>query len=179
MGGTKGSLSTSVSHRAHLMQSLQLLHEDYHIGVSCPCCDQISTIFYKGVKAVPDSRTTSSNIFVNGNADFSAPRLKALVDRGFAVLGSYDMATIKIARNMVCPFVDPTPILDEMEKQRGILISAGPYSCILIYLYLAQKRPPQALVDVGSILDPIFRVGTRRYHREGHPNRSKVCRFSL
>ena len=162
--------------RAQLYQSLAYLHEDYHIGISCPCCDVKSNRALRQIKTVPDSRTTYSNVFVNGNAQEAMERLYALYTKGFAVLGSYDNATIQIERNMLFPFKDPAPILNEMEKQRGVLLAAGPYTCILIYKYLSEGRPPQALVDVGSALDPVFRVGTRKYHKAGHPNRSKICK---
>lgn len=160
-----------------MSKAISFNHPQYYLGISCPCCDSRSNLFYRKKVQVPKSHVSYSTIFANGNADTAEYFLKNLLKEDIEIVGCRDESTIKIGPNMVSPLVDPTEILDKIEKSSKsiILLAAGPYSCILIYEYLKRNCKGKVMIDVGSALDGIFGRQTRQYHKSNHPYRKRIC----
>lgn len=161
-----------------MSEAIKFDHPLYYVGISCPCCDPSSNRFYKRMVSVPKTHVTYANMFSNGNADVADEFLKNLLKEDIEILGCKEEATIRIAKNMVRPLVDPTKYLEMIENSSKdiVLLSAGPYSCILIHEYLARNHKPKTLIDVGSALDIIFGRRIRQYHKPNHPYRKRMCR---
>jgi hypothetical protein len=166
---------------AALRASLQSDLPGYHIGISCPCCDERAHQWYLRHARLPPERITFANIFVNANH----PRFMAWIEQERALercvlIGSAPACRIRVPENAVSPPADPEPILKAMlQIDRPMLVAAGPLSCILIHEYWRRAERRQIVVDVGSALDPALHGRlTRRYHRPGSPTSGRVCMWS-
>jgi hypothetical protein len=160
-----------------MMESISYNHPNYYVGISCPCCDLSSNKFYKKIVGVPHSHISYSTIFANGNTEEAFSFFSTLT-KSADIVGCKNEATIKIQRNMLQPFVDPTETLEQIANsdKEVVLLAAGPYSCVLAHQYLVRNFVPKTIIDVGSALDGIYGRVTRRYHQVGHRNRNIVCK---
>lgn len=159
---------------------------DWHVGISCPCCDPVGHEWYRKHSPVPIERMTYSNLFVNANLS-SAVSLVSMLCGKFALVTS---ATGEHAENLADRVYHvPTNAVNGEWNIDGlvgqlcrqfmpILVAAGPASEIIIHRYWTQCKPEsrQVIADIGSILDPILHgQRTRGYHDPECSSRKRIC----
>jgi hypothetical protein len=171
-----------------LSDSFKYEHEDYYVGISCPCCQPKKHVDWMR-KNVGSKNVTWANLFVNSNYDF-------FVDNFFPEFNNWDGSVILFANengiNNKLPFkVDKyiplkleswkNPHLEELinlsknisdEKEGQLfLFSAGPLGNMLSYtLHLHNKN--NTYIDIGSTINPWI-VGNNRSYLKG--NNNKTC----
>lgn len=157
----------------------------WYVGIACPCCDLEGHEVLKANLRVPEDHRSFSNLFVNGNYDRFMEKMaeQHWLDR-CCVVASTPNANIPVASNLVNDDSDwLNPIVARMYcSDRPILLCAGPASNVLAHHYWKTVPEPmrQTVIDLGSALDPIFfGRATHGYHRPDHPNRQKICTWSL
>lgn len=163
-----------------LMDALHYDSPGYHVGISCPCCDRDSHEWYMANVNQDASHVTFSNIFVNSNYPRAKQIPEILASKGTmpVILGSYEGASIRVPNDCLSRLKDGFHI-DLVDRLRGsdrpILVACGPSSEAIIHEYWRSVREA-AIIDIGSLLDPLFHgFPTRGYHTPGSPTHQRVC----
>jgi hypothetical protein len=179
--------------RKALRDSLVDWKKDYFIGIPCPCCDEesrkkVCDILNVAVLERGDwPQLTFSNLFANAN--YNRFRQRAMEEKFGArcvIVGSGTPCTYDIPSNLV-NHPEAMQIIDRLVEQlyhetKTILVAAGPASNVIIHRYWTtcpvEKR--RVICDIGSALDPwLHNRFTRGYHDPKHPNRKKVCKWTM
>lgn len=171
-----------------LLESFQYEHEDYYVGISCPCCQPQSHVNWMR-ENVGTENPTWANIFVNSNYNFFVDNFIPEFDKWE---GKISLFANKIGQNKELPFrVDNyypleleswkephlSTIIEESKKlcmesdNQLFLFSAGPLGNILAYeLHIC--NPNNTYMDIGSTINP-WTVGINRRYLSG--TNKKVC----
>tara|TARA_R110000824_G_scaffold348025_4_gene534780 strand:- start:1759 stop:2466 length:708 start_codon:yes stop_codon:yes gene_type:complete len=161
----------------YLKESFQYSHEDYFVGVSCPCCQPPDHVNWMRENVGSDN-ITWANLFVNSNyPTFVYEMLQEFSTwEGRKVLlanevGKEKMMPIPIDVYVPCngqAFLMPDlsehikemTVLAEQEDKQLFLFSAGPLGNILAHK-LHEVNPNNTYMDIGSTMNPWI-VGTNR-----------------
>lgn len=172
-----------------LIRSAQYRDGRYFIGIPCACCDPHGQAAMCAVSVLPvtSDHFTFSNIFANAN--YNRFRQRAMEEKFGArcvIVGSGTPCTYDIPSNLV-NHPEAMGIIERLVEQlhhetKTILVAAGPASNIIIHRYWTtcpvEKR--RVICDIGSALDPwLHNRFTRGYHDPKHPNRKKVCVWTM
>ena len=160
-----------------LLDSFQYEHEDYYVGISCPCCQPHDHIKWMR-DHVGTQNVTWANLFVNANyptfLDKMIPEFATWEGRTILVAneaGQDRELPFKVDEYVPCnmkaflhPYVDKhfeklfTLALEE--EGQLILFSAGPLGNMLAHqLHLLNKK--NTYLDIGSTINPWI-VGPNR-----------------
>lgn len=171
-----------------LINSFHYIHDDYYVGISCPCCQPMSHIQWMR-ENVGTKNVTWANIFVNSNYDF-------FIDNFIPEFNNWEGRVVLFAnkkgKDNELPFkVDlyypleleswKEPYLTEVIKDAKkmtnnsegqlFLFSAGPLGNILAHqLHLENKL--NTYIDIGSTVNPWI-VGNNRGYLKN--NKNKIC----
>jgi len=178
--------------RQELAKALRCTASGWHVGLSCPCCYLNDHRWLMENCGAPDERRTYSNLFVNANYDTVLKRIKEerWLER-CAIVANPDGC--KERPDYCCPdnVVQDLWGIEQIVKRlqgtdrfgaegRPILLCCGPAGAIIAHKYWTTTDHPETIVDIGSILDPLLRGRiSRGYHDPTHPNRSRVCRWTV
>ena len=171
-----------------LTESFKYLHEDYYVGISCPCCQPQKHVNWMR-ENVGTTNVTWANIFVNSNYNF-------FVENFIPEFNKWDGRVILYANksgiDKELPFkvdkyiplnlnswkepelsqiIEQSKIYSDEEKGQLFLFSAGPLGNMLSYsLHLHNKN--NTYIDIGSTINPWI-VGNNRSYLKGKNN--KTC----
>ena len=178
--------------RSLLAKSLAYKHEDYFVGIACPCCvGQASFDHLKQAANQVEQQLTWANVFVNSNySAFQSSTVPVLAQRTVNIVchdrADIDNLPFEIKKRFsVGPnswVNDYARLKKEMlayiqsnENQNEVfLFCAGVLSNIIIY-ELAKQAPEHTYIDVGSVFDVQLQLGeTRKYLKKGKTLK-KVC----
>lgn len=173
-----------------LLDSFKYDHEDYYLGISCPCCQPKSHIEWMR-NNVGTKNVTYANVFVNSNYSFFIENFIPEFDNwnGRVVLFANEKGKDKnlpfkidvyIPLNINGwkePFLSKT--IEESKKycieqnNQLFLFSAGPLGNILAH-QLHMHNNDNTYIDIGSTINPWI-VGKNRDYLQNKSNLSKVC----
>jgi hypothetical protein len=175
--------------RARLEQSFIQKENNYYVGIPCNCCSNDDMV-NKCVSLVK-SNITFANIFVNYNYKNFDSILKVLSKRKVCLVSS-ERASLKnlpfkVEKHFKCSdnVMNDLYIVDQIKRYISeenvtssvFLFCSGPLANILSY-ELFKFNNNNTYIDLGSTLDKLFyNKPTRRYHRAGHKNLSKLCKL--
>jgi len=165
-----------------LLESFRYEHDDYYVGISCPCCQPKSHVEWMR-ENVGSNNVTWANIFVNSNYQY-------FVDNFIPEFNQWNGKVLlfanKIGVGKELPFkVDHyypleleswkephlSKIIEESKKlcvesnNQLFLFSAGPLGNILSY-ELHKYNPSNTYLDIGSTINP-WTVGNNRRYLSG------------
>lgn len=171
-----------------LLESFEYKHDDYYVGISCPCCQPNESVKWMR-ENVGSENITWANIFVNSN-------YKYFIDNFIPEFNKWDSRVILYANksgiNKELPFkvdkyiplninswkepelsqiIEKSKLYSDEENGQLFLFSAGPLGNILTYtLHLHNKN--NTYIDIGSTINPWI-VGNNRSYLKGKNN--KTC----
>ena len=155
----------------------------YYKGITCQCCDPEGAEYYHRVLAEDARRLTFANLFVNGNAERAFEWIEGLATN-WCVVSSYWGSDVRVPARWDAIRDLEHYVFGEVvrliEQNRPILIAAGPLGKLLLHRYWTRVNDygRHTIIDIGSVLDPVFRGKSRNYHNPDHPNRKKICRWT-
>jgi len=182
--------------RVLLSESLHFRHEQYYVGIACPCCvgmDNFSAL--KEASAQPESQLTWANIFVNANyRTFLETTTPLLAHRRIALVCHHQANTDGLPFQVEQRFStganawikdhqrlsqEMSAFLTELETNGRseswvFLFCAGVLSNILVK-ELTEKFPRHTYIDAGSVYDSMLGLGKTRKYLKGSKNLKKVC----
>lgn len=171
-----------------LLESFKYKHEDYYVGISCPCCQPIDHIKWMRDNVGSDN-VTWANIFVNSNYKFFIDNFIPEFNRwkGRVVLfankeGMNKKLPFKVDKYIplnltswkepdLSRWIDESINYSNEEENQLFLFSAGPLGNILSYK-LHQHNKNNTYIDIGSTINP-WVVGNNRGYLQGRDK--KVC----
>lgn len=171
-----------------LTESFKYSHEDYYVGISCPCCQPKSHVEWMR-NNVGSNNVTWANIFVNSNYSFFVDNFIPEFNKwkGNVVLfankeGQEKELPFKVDKYIplnlnswkepeLSQIIEQSKIYSDKEKGQLFLFSAGPLGNMLSYsLHLHNKN--NTYIDIGSTINPWI-VGNNRSYLKG--KNKKVC----
>tara|TARA_R110000803_G_scaffold184182_5_gene246512 strand:- start:1075 stop:1785 length:711 start_codon:yes stop_codon:yes gene_type:complete len=174
--------------RGLLYESFLYNHEDYIVGVSCPCCQPISDVKWMRSKVKADN-ITWANLLVNGNYDFFKSNFFPEFDNwnGKVTLVANQIGLYKKMPFKVDSFIpikigswQKPEVFDIIKKLKTqaieqddqlFLFSGGPLGNILAHqLHLVNQN--NTYLDIGSTINPWI-VGENRGYLNN--NQNKIC----
>jgi len=174
-----------------LMDSFVYNHDDYYVGISCPCCQPKENVQWMR-DTVKTKNVTYANIFVNSNYDFFKNHFISEFNKwdGKVIFignekGSKNKLPFKVDYYhpiQIGSWLNPdlSNILEIMknlcakENNQLFLFSAGPLGNILAHeLHLINKN--NTYIDIGSTVNPWI-VGNNRRYLTGKNN--KICKWN-
>lgn len=162
-----------------LLESFEYSHENYHIGIVCPCCCSLESVNWMRAKA-KTKNITWANLFVNNNYyDFKNnffPEFNNWEGR-VVLIGNENGVGKKLP--FKCNIFYPIPIgawinptltkiinrfkkLAKEENNQLFLFSAGPLGNILAH-QLHLINPNNIYLDIGSTINPWLTNNNRGY----------------
>ena len=159
--------------RVELVKSFRYHHDDYYVGISCPCCIGGTTIhnWMKKQSKQEDDHLTWANLFVNGNYEYYMENVVPKFKNFETILVSNSDSNLdrlpfnikkhfKIGKNAwVENYSLTTEIkeyISENELKNGLfLFCAGPYGNILTH-QLHEYNQENFYIDIGSTLNPFL-----------------------
>ena len=152
-------------YRDKLIESFKYKHDDYYVGVSCPCCQGEAHWNMKVASEQREDHLTFANIFVNSNYQF-------YVDNFIPEYSNWDIHLVanKNAKIENLPFkvekfypVENTawkynyPLIDEIKglnlNNKLFLFACGPFGNMLAH-QLWEHNQNNTYLDIGSTLNP-------------------------
>tara|TARA_R110002110_G_scaffold302797_1_gene516880 strand:+ start:1102 stop:1806 length:705 start_codon:yes stop_codon:yes gene_type:complete len=174
-----------------LLESFQYDHDDYIIGISCPCCQPMDHIQWMRDTA-KTKNVTWANLFVNSNYPYFQnnliPIFKAWEKDVYLFANEQGLTKtlpFKVSKyfslNMKAwqePFLSHwIEVGEERAKQTQgalFLFCGGPLGNILSYK-LHQANPNNTYLDIGSTINPWIVGKNRDYHFEGTNFNQQTC----
>lgn len=175
-----------------LAQSLAYKHDDYFVGIACPCCvGQASFYQLKQAASQPEQQLTWANVFVNANYNaFQSQTVPVLAKREVNIVCHERAVTDNLPFDINKRFsVGPNSWINDHERLKQEMLSyiesgknkdevflfcAGVLSNIIIF-ELARFAPQHTYIDVGSVFDVQLQLGeTRKYLKKGKTLK-RVC----
>lgn len=186
-GWTFNPLINEIEHKL-LLESFRYKHENYYVGISCPCCQPMSHVKWMRDN-VGTNNLTWANIFVNSNYNF-------FVDNFIPEFNKWEGRVVlyanKKGQGKKLPFtvdkyvplnlnswkepefskiIEQSKIHSSEEEGQLFLFSAGPLGNMLSYtLHLHNKN--NTYIDIGSTINPWI-VGNNRGYLKS--NKNKIC----
>ena len=180
--------------RIEMVKSFRYQHDDYYVGISCPCCIGGTLIhnWMKNQSKQKDDHLTWANLFVNGNyehyTDNMIPEFKnfktILISNSDSNLDKlpFDIKEhFKIGKNA---WVENYDLTEEIKdyistnelKNHLFLFCAGPYGNILTH-QLHEHSQENFYIDIGSTLNPLLlgEMGKNRGYLRKESSIDKVC----
>ena len=174
-----------------LMESFQYDHEDYVVGVSCPCCQPKDHVEWMRDTA-KTKNLTWANLFVNSNYEYFINEFIPIFDKWDKEVflfaneqGASKKMPFKVSKyfslNMKAwqePFLSHWIRVGEKKARETegalFLFSGGPLGNILSYK-LHEANPSNTYIDVGSTISPWVVGKNRDYHFRGAGSNEKKC----
>jgi len=171
-----------------LLDSYKYEHQDYYVGISCPCCQPMDHIEWMR-QEVGTKNVTWANIFVNSNYPYFVENFIQEFNRweGRVILVANEEGIGKDLPFKVNRYVpirigswlnpDLEIIVDSMKAQAEVedgqlfLFSAGPLGNILAH-QLHMVNPRNTYIDIGSTINPWIVGINRSYLRNAN---DRVC----
>lgn len=173
-----------------LLDSYRYKHDDYYVGISCPCCQPMDHVQWMRDNVGTDN-VTWANIFVNSNYQFFVDNFIPEFNNweGDVILVSHESTKLKnlpfkVDYHMpikIGAFKEPD-LEYHLHKMLSIakhandqlfLFSAGPLGNILAYqLHMANEH--NTYIDIGSTINP-WTVGNNRGYLNKNQNFQKIC----
>jgi len=175
-----------------LLESFTYEHEDYHVGIGCPCCNPASMVSWMRDTA-KTKNLTWANIFVNANYElFIRETLPIFTNwTGDIFLfaneqGINNKLPFKTTKyfgvNMKAwqePFLSHWIQVGEKKARESdgalFLFAAGPLGNILSYK-LHKANPSNTYLDIGSTISPWI-VGKNRDYHFGSQLSQQTCNW--
>lgn len=171
-----------------LLDSFKYHHEDYHVGISCSCCQPMEHVQWMRDN-VGSSNVTWANIFVNSNYEYFKDKFLPEFNKweGRIILYANKEGINKklpfrvdkyIPLNLnswkepeVSQLIESSKTYSDEEENQLFLFSAGPLGNILSHqLHLHNKN--NTYIDIGSTINPWIVGNNRGYLRQ---KSNKVC----
>jgi hypothetical protein len=172
-----------------LMQTCYHKEDNYYYAISCKCCDENGSNYYK--KLLENHNITYSNLFINANYNKFIEFINKL-DRDVVVLANKNCLQSNYPFNVIqkipiendcvnwyesnkTTIIKGMSLLANKYKNTLFFISAGPLSEILIHnLFIV--NPDNTYIDIGSALD-IYTHNkiTRPYQNKNSEYSTKEC----
>lgn len=177
--------------RKKLIESYTYKHENYYIGIACPCCvGQEKYQYMKTRSGQDEEHLTWANIFVNGNYRRTVaeliPELKnhvinlvinknsKLDNLPFIPKKVWYVGTDAWCNDYAMALDILQYIIENNIKNEIFLFAAGPFANILTYLlWLGSKE--NTYIDIGSILDPELQLIVTRGYQLGDHRINQIC----
>lgn len=172
----------------YLLDSFQYEHDDYFVGISCPCCQAMKHIQWMRDN-VGTKNVTWANLFVNSNYTYFKEHFIPEFDRwqGDVVLianeqGLEKKLPFRVDRYFpikIGSWFNPElqQIIDEMKSVANknnnqlFLFSAGPLGNMLAHqLHIVNDK--NTYIDIGSTINPWIVGNNRGYLRNSN---NKTC----
>lgn len=183
--------------RQNMINSLRFKHDNYYVGISCPCCIGGLTVheWFKKQSGQNLENLTWANLFVNGNHSYYIEQMVPLYSNYKVVLVSNSSSNLdklpfevkkhfKIGKNA---WVEDMKVVDEIKSyidEKNIsnhlfLFCAGPFGNILSH-QLFEHNSNNTYIDIGSTLNHLLlgSAGKNRGYLRGEPSASKICVWS-
>ena len=165
-----------------LLESFKYSHDDYYVGISCPCCQPKEHVQWMRDN-VGTNNVTWANIFVNFNYPFFLENFIPEFDRWE---GKVILFANKLGQNKELPFkvdkyvpleleswkepnlsnlIELSKKISDEESNQLFLFSAGPLGNILSYK-LHSYNKNNTYFDIGSTINP-WTVGNNRGYLNG------------
>ena len=180
--------------RQSMIDSIKYKHENYYVGISCPCCIGGPPVhnWFKKQSAQEPQNLTWANLFVNGNHSYYIENMVPLYSEYKVVLVSNSDSNLgslpfdiekhfKIGKNA---WVDDNQIVDQIKEyidENNIsgylfLLCAGPFGNILSHL-LFDHNSSNTYIDIGSTLNHYLLgdQGKNRGYLRGEASSRKIC----
>jgi len=166
--------------QALLLESFVYKHDNYIVGISCPCCQPLDHIQWMR-ETVQTKNVTWANLFVNSNYSFFVNKIIPLFNRWQKNIylfanedGLRKQMPFKVTEyfplNMKAwqePFLSHWVDLGikKAKESEGclFLFSGGPLGNILSY-ELHKANPTNTYIDIGSTISPWVVGKNRDYH---------------
>lgn len=159
--------------RNKLIESFQYQHENYYVGISCPCCQGIDVFNkMKSFSMQKDEKLTWANLWVNSNYQYFVEKVIPIFRRRNVILfcNRYgDIENLPFRPKLVIgvennawehnwSYIDLTKrLITEHEIENHIfLFCCGPFGNILAY-ELTKHNDQNTYLDIGSTLNPWLR----------------------
>lgn len=177
--------------RNKLIESFQFQHPQYHVGISCPCCQGIETFReMKSFSNQQDEKLTWANIWVNSNYSYFKEHILPIFKDKIVVLfcnADGKIENLPFKPYMVFPvennaweanwnFIEITK--DLKINNALFLFCCGPFGNILAY-ELTKNNPNNTYLDIGSTLNPWLKsAGFERHYYMNDSYFSKmICKW--
>ena len=180
--------------REKMIRSFKFKHENYFVGISCPCCIGGKPVhdWMKKQSRQSDNHLTWANIFVNGNYNYYLKNMVPFYSQYEVVLISNSDSNLeklpfkvkkhfKIGKNA---WVKDYNLIDEIKtfidndniKNHLFLMCAGPFGNILTH-QLFEHNDNNTYIDIGSTLNPFLlgEIGKNRGYLRGASSLNKIC----
>jgi hypothetical protein len=176
----KDSVMDSIK-RDKLIESFQFQHPQYHVGISCPCCQGQPTFEeMRDFSGQPNERLTWANIWVNNNYAYYCSEILPMYSDRKVVLycnkyGDVDNLPFKPEKLFpisVNAWEKNWNLIEESKeyiKENGakdmvFLFCCGTLGNILCH-ELTKFSPDNTYIDIGSTLNPFLKTGfVREYY---------------
>jgi len=173
-----------------LLESFKYNHEDYIVGISCPCCQPMEHVQWMRDTATTKNLTWA-NLFVNSNYDYFMSEIVPIFKNwdGECFLFANEEGRTKtlpfevtkyFGLNMKAwqePFLSHWISIGEKraKETKGalFLFAGGPLGNILSYK-LHKTNPDNTYIDIGSTISP-WVVGKNRDYHHGSNYRTQKC----
>lgn len=164
--------------RELLIDSFKYQHPNYHVGISCPCCQGNAFEEMRDYSEQPTERLTWANLWVNSNYKYYLSDILPLFsnyDVGIVAHRSSNLDNLPFNPRLFCAIdkdawvvnQDKIDVLKDVitkENMRGwlFLFCCGPFGNILAHK-LTEHCPENIYLDIGSTLNPF--LGTEGFRR--------------
>jgi hypothetical protein len=181
--------------RDQLIKSFKYKHENYFVGVSCPCCIGGKPVhkWMKEQSSQDSSNLTWANIFVNGNHEYYLNEIVPLYSNYDVCLVSnsdsnLDSLPFKVKKHFMIgknAWVENHGLIDEIKnyiddnklKNNLFLFCAGPFGNLLSH-QLFDHNKENTYIDIGSTLNTLL-LGERgrntRGYLKGEASSRQIC----
>ena len=169
--------------RKLLMESFQYDHEDYVVGVSCPCCQPKNHVEWMR-DTVKTKNLTWANLFVNSNYEYFINEFISIFDKWdkeVFLFANEQGISKKMPFNMKSwqePFLSHWIGVGEKKAKEVegalFLFSGGPLGNILCHK-LHKMNPNNTYIDIGSTISPWVVGKNRDYHFQGMDFNKQTC----
>jgi hypothetical protein len=170
--------------RELLIDSFKYQHPNYHVGISCHCCQGTAFEDMQKFCEQPKERLTWANLWVNSNYDYYLRDIVPHFLQYNVVLVANENSTLDqlpFKPKFFCPIsadawvrnqdkIEDLKALIDGEKMEGwlFLFCCGPFGNILAH-QLTEHSSKNTYLDVGSTLNPFLETeGFRRSYFAKH-----------
>lgn len=173
--------------RKLLIDSFQYQHENYYVGVSCPCCQGNAHYEMKQFSGQNEEHLTFANIFVNENYSYYTEKFIPEYSNWTVNLVANeksDISKLPFAVKNFYPvginaWVNNLDLIETIKKNSAenelYLFCCGPFGNILAH-QLWDHNKNNTYLDIGSTLNPYLGFeGFRRGYLYGGADLHKVC----
>lgn len=181
--------------RDSLIESFKFKHDQYYVGISCPCCQGIETFNeMKSYSNQQDEKLTWANLWVNSNYEYFVEKVIPIFRRRNVILFCNkrgDIENLPFRPEIVIgvennawednwSYIDLTKrLITEHEIENHIfLFCCGPFGNILAY-ELTKHNTNNTYLDIGSTLNPWLKSAgfERHYYMNDNYFSKMTCKW--